>query len=185
MASFRRYSVPFDLSVDLQQLSGVILAVISIVGATFTAVWLSLIIWTYRDMRSRSRDVFAQVLAALVVAVLSIPGLLVYLILRPRETLAEQYERALEEEALLQEIEEKKVCTGCTHSIKDDWVLCPYCHTKLKKPCQNCGHLLELSWSMCPYCEQPQSERVASSRRGSIAAVSQYDQSTYSEETFD
>jgi hypothetical protein len=177
--------VPSNPSIDLGQLSGVILAVISIVGATFTAVWLSLIIWTYRDMRSRSRDVFAQILAALVVAVLSIPGLLVYLILRPRETLAEQYERALEEEALLQEIEEKKVCTGCSHSIKDGWILCPFCHTKLKKPCQNCGQLLELPWSICPYCEQPQAERVGNSRRGAIAAVSQYDQASYPDETFD
>lgn len=157
--------MPFNLSLDLQQLSGVLVAVVSILAAVATALWISLIIWTYRDMRARSRDVFAQILAALVVAVLNIPGFLVYLILRPQETLAEQYERALEEEALLQEIEEKQVCPGCGHAVKDDWRLCPFCHTKLKKPCQNCGRLLDLPWSLCPYCEASQVEEGIRTRR--------------------
>jgi RNA polymerase subunit RPABC4/transcription elongation factor Spt4 len=157
--------VPFDLTVDFQRLSGVMIAIVSILAAIGTALWISLIIWAYRDMRSRSRDVFAQVLAALVVTVLNIPGLLVYLILRPHETLAEQYERALEEEALLQEIEDKRVCPGCGHPIKESWRICPYCHTKLKKQCQHCGELLDLPWTICPYCESPQIEERPPARR--------------------
>lgn len=157
--------MPFNLTLDLQQLSGVLVAVVSILAAVGTALWISLIIWTFRDMRTRSRDVFAQILAALVVAVLNIPGFLVYLILRPQETLAEQYERALEEEALLQEIEEKQVCPGCGHAVKDAWRICPYCHTKLKKPCQNCESLLELPWTVCPFCEASQMEESLRSYR--------------------
>lgn len=157
--------MPFNLTLDLQRLSGVLIAVVSILAAVGTALWISMIIWTYRDMRARSRDSFARVLAALVVGVLSVPGLLVYLILRPQETLAEQYERALEEEALLQEIEEKQVCSGCGHPIKDAWRICPYCHTKLKKSCQHCEQLLELPWTVCPYCEQPQLEERPQMRR--------------------
>ena len=52
-------------------------------------------------------------LATLLVAVLNLPGLVIYLILRPARTLAEAYEQSLEEEALLQEIEDKRVCPGC------------------------------------------------------------------------
>lgn len=173
--------MPIDLSVDFQQLSGVVIAVIAVVAAVATALWISMIIWTYRDMRSRSRDTFAQMLAALVVGVLNVPGLLVYLILRPRETLAEQYERALEEEALLQEIEDKRVCTGCNHPIKDDWLLCPYCHTKLRKPCQACGQLLELPWTICPFCEQPQAERGGPSRQQRAVAAASYTAPPYSD----
>jgi len=161
-----------DLIPDLQHLSGLLTAVISILAAMGTALWIAMTIWTFRDMRARSRDVFAQVLAALVVAVLNVPGLLVYLILRPRETLAEQYERALEEEALLQEIERRQICPGCGHPTKEAWRICPYCHTKLKKPCPNCGELLELPWTICPYCEQPQVEEVRPKRRGSQVAES-------------
>jgi hypothetical protein len=173
--------VPLDFLVDLQQLSGVLLAVVSIVAAVATALWISLIIWTYRDMRSRSRDVFAQVLAALVVTILNIPGLLVYLILRPQETLAEQYERALEEEALLQEIEDKKVCPGCGHPTKENWMLCPYCHTKLKKPCQSCTQLLELPWAICPYCEHPQAERHSAARRAATSTLPQVESTSYAD----
>jgi RNA polymerase subunit RPABC4/transcription elongation factor Spt4 len=178
--------VPFDLSVDLQQFSGVLLGVVAILAAIGTALWISMIIWTYRDMRSRSRDVFAQILAALVVGVLNVPGLLVYLILRPQETLAQQYERALEEEALLQEIEEKKVCPGCSHPTKEEWRLCPYCHTKLKKTCTSCEQLLELAWPICPYCEQPQADRPSYSRRAMAAApVGRFEESPYPEPSFD
>ena len=88
----------------------------AIFGALLAALWLSLVIWTFRDMRSRSRDPFAQILATLVVALLPGLGLVVYLILRPPETLAEAYERSLEEEALLQEIEERPACPGCSNS---------------------------------------------------------------------
>lgn len=103
-------------------------------------------------MRNRSRDPFAQILAALVVALLPIVGLVIYLILRPPETLAEAYERALEEEALLQEIEERPACPGCSRTVDPHWILCPHCHTRLRRACTDCNALLELQWSICPYC---------------------------------
>ena len=68
-------------------------------------------------MRSRSRDTFAQLGSLLLVALLTIPGLIIYLLIRPRETLSEAYERSLEEEALLQEIEEKPTCPGCGQRV--------------------------------------------------------------------
>jgi RNA polymerase subunit RPABC4/transcription elongation factor Spt4 len=117
-----------------------------------TALWVGLIIWTFKDMRARSRDPFAQIMAAVMVAILTVPGWLIYLMLRPRETLAEAYERALEEEALLQEIEERPACPGCSRPILDDWKVCPHCHTRLRRNCQECGRLIELQWNVCPYC---------------------------------
>lgn len=124
----------------------------AVIGAILAALWLSLVIWTFRDMRSRSRDPFAQLLAAIVVGLLPIVGLVIYLILRPPETLAEAYERALEEEALLQEIEERPACPGCSRTIEAGWILCPYCHTRLRKRCLDCDSLLELRWNLCPFC---------------------------------
>lgn len=124
----------------------------AILGALLAALWLSLIIWAFRDMRARSRDPFAQILAALLVAALPGVGVVIYLILRPPETLAEAYERALEEEALLQEIEERPACPGCSRTVDPNWILCPYCHTRLKKACPDCNALMELNWNLCPYC---------------------------------
>ncbi|MFN7037309.1 MAG: zinc ribbon domain-containing protein [Bellilinea sp.] len=125
-------------------------------GAAFlAALWLSLILWTYRDIRSRSRDPLLRILALLVVAVLFLPGILIYLILRPAHTLEEEYQRTLEEEALLQNIEDTPLCPGCTRRIQPDWQICPTCHTRLKKICHHCGRLMELSWNLCPYCGTP------------------------------
>jgi RNA polymerase subunit RPABC4/transcription elongation factor Spt4 len=118
-------------------------------------LWLSLIFWTYRDIRSRSRDQFLRFLAILVVALLFLPGIVVYLILRPRSTLEQEYQQSLEEEALLQTIEDTQLCPGCGRRIKEAWLLCPNCHTKLKKSCHQCGKLMELPWNLCPYCGTP------------------------------
>lgn len=125
-------------------------------GVVVAAFWLAMIVWAYRDMRTRSRDAIAGLLVAALVLLLNVPGLFIYILMRPRETLAEAYERSLEEEALLQEIEEKPTCPGCSQKVQSNWQACPYCHTRLKKPCHVCRSLLDLSWTLCPYCAAPQ-----------------------------
>src|SRR3989304_7558669 len=117
-----------------------ILLILTAWGAAFlAALWLSLVIWTFRDVRSRARDPLARILAVVVVAVLFLPGIVIYLILRPPRTLDEEYQQTLEEEALLQAIEEVTLCPGCSRRIKENWTVCPSCHTKLKKSCHHCG----------------------------------------------
>jgi RNA polymerase subunit RPABC4/transcription elongation factor Spt4 len=137
------------MSVNLELLLSIVLACFSAYLVAFT---VSLVIWTFRDMRSRSRDIFAQLLATLMVAVFNLPGLFLYYILRPKETLADVYERELAEEALLQDIEEKQACPTCHHAVYPEYQICPHCHTKLKKECPNCHRLMHLKWTVCPYC---------------------------------
>ncbi|PWH13248.1 MAG: zinc ribbon domain-containing protein [Anaerolineae bacterium] len=124
-------------------------------GAFLAALWLSLVIWTYRDIRQRTRDRLARILAVLVVTVLFLPGLVIYGILRPPRTLEDEYQQTLEEEALLQSIEETVLCPGCGRKTEADWMVCPSCHTKLRKQCHQCQRLLELAWNICPYCATP------------------------------
>ncbi|NPA27330.1 MAG: zinc ribbon domain-containing protein [Chloroflexi bacterium] len=119
------------------------------------AVWIAAILWTYQDIRQRTADVFARVLAVLVVLLFSLPGLALYLLLRPRQTLEEAYRRALEEEALLQTLEDVSHCPACARRVKPEWRICPWCHTQLRKVCHHCGQLLELPWDICPYCGTP------------------------------
>lgn len=144
------------MTISQDTLNDILLLTITAAGAVTAATWLGLILWTWRDMQLRSRDPLAQIAASLMVAVLGIFGLLIYVMLRPPETLAEAYERSLEEEALLQNIEEKPVCPGCGRPVNERWQVCPYCHTKLKKPCPQCGEMLELPWNLCPYCATSQ-----------------------------
>jgi RNA polymerase subunit RPABC4/transcription elongation factor Spt4 len=143
------------MSLPLTSLTDYIYIIVAFFAAFLSALWLSLVIWTFRDMRSRSHDFLAALLATLIVAVLNLPGLVIYLILRPARTLAENYEQSLEEEALLQEIEDKRVCPGCGRHVQEAWLVCPNCYTKLKKACAHCGQLLDLPWNLCPFCATP------------------------------
>jgi RNA polymerase subunit RPABC4/transcription elongation factor Spt4 len=124
-------------------------------GAYFLAIWISLVIWTYRDVCARSRDLFLQVLSVALVVVFSVPGLVLYFLLRPRETLSEVFERELAEEAMLQDIEDKQACPNCHQKIQPDFLLCPNCQTKLKRQCDHCHRLLHMRWTVCPYCGTP------------------------------
>ncbi|MBA3534099.1 MAG: zinc ribbon domain-containing protein [Ardenticatenales bacterium] len=136
----------------VEQLGTALRAALVFLGAFGLALWLSTAIWVFRDIRARTRDIFAVLLALLLVLLLPFAGMLLYLLLRPRETLAEQYERSLEEEALLQEIEERNVCPACHESVEDDFLLCPNCSTRLKNRCTNCTRMMKLDWNICPYC---------------------------------
>jgi len=91
----------------------------------------------------------------LLVAVFNVIGLLIYILVRPKQTLAEQYDRALEEEILLQELEQSPTCHNCGRPVKPDWQYCPYCEAELKHPCPQCGYLLEPEWKRCPQCGAP------------------------------
>lgn len=124
-------------------------------GAFLAALWLSMIFWTFRDIRARTPDKLAQVLATLLVVFLTLPGFLIYLFVRPPMTLDEAYQRTLEEEALLSQIEARPVCPGCGARTEPDWLVCANCHTRLRKQCQHCSRLLELPWQICPYCATP------------------------------
>ena len=144
------------MTLDPTALSNIVLISIAFGAAFVAALWLSLLIWTYRDIRNRTRDNLMRILAVLVVAVLFLPGVIIYLILRPPQTLEEEYQKTLEEEAMLQAIEENSICPGCSRRVKEEWVVCPNCHTKLKKACNTCGHLMDLPWNLCPYCGTPE-----------------------------
>ncbi|MEE8390361.1 MAG: zinc ribbon domain-containing protein [Anaerolineae bacterium] len=134
-------SIPFYLTILSTVCGGITVALLG-----------GIAVWTFRDIRSRSRDILAHILATVLVITLPIIGLVVYFMLRPQETLADVYERSLEQEALLQAIEEPEICPGCGQRVRGDYLYCPACHTKLKTACPICDHPLHLRWSLCPYC---------------------------------
>jgi len=144
------------MSFDPSSLNNFLLIAAAMGGAFLAALWLSLMVWTYRDIKNRVKDPLVRILAVLVVAVLFLPGIVVYLILRPPRTLEDEYQHMLEEEALLQAIEERSACPGCGRHASEDWVVCPNCYTKLMKPCHSCNRLMKLPWSLCPYCGTPE-----------------------------
>jgi hypothetical protein len=85
-----------------------ILPLLGVVGWALLAylllLWAASVLWAYRDIRSRSDDIVVQVLAVSLTLLLPFAGIPLHLILRPRQTLAEKYERTLEEQYLRRDL---------------------------------------------------------------------------------
>ena len=122
----------------------------------FVLVWLASAFWAYRDMRQRSTSALAPYVAAAIIILFTpiffLFGLLLYRIVRPKETIAEANERLLTEEAILAEVQSRPHCANCMRPVHDEWIICPTCRNRLRRVCPNCEHLVELDWSLCAWC---------------------------------
>ena len=74
-------------------------------------------------------------------------------------TLADIYERQLEEEALRRELDDTLACPNCARDVADDYVACPHCTTALKHPCDECKRAVSFAWIACPWCATPTDQR--------------------------
>jgi RNA polymerase subunit RPABC4/transcription elongation factor Spt4 len=139
-------------------------------------LWLSAVVWVYRDVRSRTDDQTSQIIAVVLVAVFNVPGLLVYLVIRPHGTMEGLFERSIENEAMLHELQlSSNACQSCRRPIEDEFVICPWCRIVLREPCRNCGKAVRTSWAACPYCTAdripPRPQPVAAPPRDGNAIV--------------
>ncbi len=119
-------------------------------------LWLGTAYWAFRDMQARSENpilpYFASALIIFFTPLLFLFAVVLYLIVRPRETLAEVYERSLAEESLLAEVERNELCPVCRERVHGDWLVCPNCRTRLHHVCPSCNRLADPAWPLCAYC---------------------------------
>jgi RNA polymerase subunit RPABC4/transcription elongation factor Spt4 len=116
-------------------------------------LWLSAVVWVYRDVRNRTMDQTSQMIAVILVAVFNLPGLIVYLVIRPQGTMGDSYERSVEAEAILAELQlASNACQTCRRPIEDEYVVCPWCRSVLREACRSCGKSVRTAWMACPYC---------------------------------
>ncbi|MFN8639664.1 MAG: zinc ribbon domain-containing protein [Dehalococcoidia bacterium] len=118
-------------------------------------MWLASVIWTYRDISSRTQDQVSQAVMVGIVVALPIIGLPIYLALRPAETLQQSYDREIEQEAILADIQTQSACPSCRRPAEPDFRVCAYCGTALKEPCPRCNELMLHAWRYCPHCATP------------------------------
>ena len=93
----------------------------------------------------------------LTAAVFPFVGWLVYLVVRPPETVEDVRERELEISAREAQLaRDYDTCPSCYKPVESDFLICPYCMKKLRKECVECGKALKLNWQVCPYCKTKQ-----------------------------
>jgi RNA polymerase subunit RPABC4/transcription elongation factor Spt4 len=134
---------------------------INLCGVFYFVFRVSLVFWVARDAQRRGAMTWFWGVATLFFGELA---WIVYMVVRPPETLDEGHERELEiasREAELQRV--GATCPHCFKPIEPDYLICPTCMKQLKKPCATCGRPVKSSWTVCPYCKSRQvpAERAA------------------------
>jgi RNA polymerase subunit RPABC4/transcription elongation factor Spt4 len=134
-----------DVLLTILKIAGVFVAV------SFVVFWVGLVWWVSQDVLTRTKDKIIVSAAVGLTAILGPVGILIYLVVRPRQTLKERYGEMMEQEMLLQ-ASAITICPTCQRIAQNDFVACPHCGTTLKKGCTNCGKLLDMEWVHCPFC---------------------------------
>ena len=142
------------------------------------ALYAALVFWTWKDARRRIED--PVIVGVCVATALCFPfvGVLVYVILRPPEYLADVHERELEIRAMERRLGADSTCPYCRNPAEASFLSCPHCGTKLKQACRRCKAPLDPTWRLCPYCEtvattlpaQPERPRRGTSQRTTTEA---------------
>ena len=134
----------------------IVVAVVQLSIIYVVLLWLGTSYWAFRDMQARTENpilpYFAAALIIFFTPLLFVFAVVLYLIIRPRETLAEVYERSLAEESLLAEVEKNELCPVCRDRVDTDWLVCPNCRTRLHRVCPSCNRLADPTWPLCAYC---------------------------------
>ncbi len=134
----------------------------TIVFAYLALLWLATILWAYRDMRARTRDPVSLAVGVTLVTAFPLFGVALYLLARPRDTIADAYARELEDAAMRVELRGAEACPGCRRAVLSEFVFCPYCRSRLREPCSNCPQLLAADWRHCSRCGASRSLREPS-----------------------
>jgi RNA polymerase subunit RPABC4/transcription elongation factor Spt4 len=121
-------------------------------GAFGAMMWLALVLWVFRDAQARTQSPLAIMLSTALVAATFVVGWAIYLLLRPRYTLAEGYRQGLQERAELLAASDGDLCPRCSARLYPDYRLCPNCGLDVKQPCDFCKRPVRPTWNLCPYC---------------------------------
>ena len=130
------------------------------VFAYLFVVLVAIVIWVARDVVSRSKSLAFQVFVILLVIILNLPGLLIYLIIRPQKTLVERYHETLEQRVLA---DSEELCPKCDRPLPLNFQFCPSCGEEARRPCKKCHKLVSKDWSVCPYCGSKKSAQKKNS----------------------
>ena len=135
-------------------------------------LWLGTAYWAFRDMQARTENPLLPYLAAALIIfftpMLFLLAVVLYLIVRPRESMAEVYERSLAEESLLAEVEKQESCPTCRDRVEPAWLVCPNCRTRLHRVCPSCNRLADTGWALCAYCGREFERAERAERPGTV-----------------
>lgn len=124
---------------------GTVIAVVSIV------FWLVVTSWIWVDSDERTTSKWMR-LFYVIIGIIPIIGWIIYLIVRPTETIDEIYWGDLERRYLKYEAKDLGDCERCGTQLYPGFVFCPNCGKRIKRKCSNCEVYVDLEYKHCPNC---------------------------------
>lgn len=126
--------------------------IIELLKYSYFAFWIVVVGWVWVDSGERSTNTASRVLSVILVGLLNILGLIIYMLLRPRQTIQELYWLDLERRYLKYETNELGDCPNCSTSLQPGFNVCPNCGYQIKKQCSRCNVWVDKSYAYCPFC---------------------------------
>lgn len=126
---------------------------IKLILGYFFIIWAAFIIWVIKDITNRTSNILVQTLSIFLILFFTpLFGLPIYLLIRPRTSLFEQYYEQGETEEIVDDLEEFYHCPECNHRVSRDFKFCPKCSFGLTISCPSCKKRIHTDWALCPYC---------------------------------
>ncbi len=126
--------------------------IITAVLVYYIIVWILVLAWVWTDISARTENWFLRILCMVIVSVLSFPGLIIYILIRPKDTVEEIFWSDLERRYLLYETDGLEDCEVCGYSLTPDYIHCPNCGETLKRYCEECEVYVKKEFNYCPFC---------------------------------
>ncbi len=114
--------------------------------------WIVVLYWVWLDSGDRVSSISARIGYVLLPLFLFVPGLIIYLLIRPPQTIEEIYWADLERRYLKYETSELGDCPKCGTQLFPGFTYCPNCRLVLKVKCPNCEVEMDKHYKYCPSC---------------------------------
>ena len=137
----------------------------------FVIFWLVIIGWVWIDSSERTSDKNRRFIYVFLVIILNIPGLIIYLIVRPSETIEEIYWADLERRYIKFETAELGDCPKCGHQLYPGYVFCTNCGYEIKKRCPKCNVLVDKDHKFCEFCGYQMRDRAVEQEKYPDTAI--------------
>lgn len=118
----------------------------------FVIFWIVVLDWIWADSGERTSNKRSRILYVILAAIFNVFGWLIYLIIRPSQTIEEIYWADLERRYLKYETSELGDCPKCGTQLYPGFLYCPSCNYKLKRKCPSCGVYVDKKSNFCPFC---------------------------------
>jgi hypothetical protein len=139
----------------LNLVEGVASANYNMLGTAFMLIsivfWLVVTSWIWVDSDERTTNKWMRLFYVLI-GLIPVLGWIIYLIVRPSETIDEIYWGDLERRYLKYEAKDLGDCPRCGTQLYPSFIFCPNCKKRLKRKCSECGVYVDMEYKYCTNC---------------------------------